>query len=319
MIRFILLSSACLASSPALAQHAPDRPIVPAASPRAQGNTVEPADRERPAPRSRTPRRQTVRHARARTPIAQVDSATRAALLEPSSHGYVNAVQVYPWTEGSLYRLYAAPELVTDVALEPGETLTAIAAGDTVRWTVGDTTSGSGAGKRTHILVKPFSAGLKTNLVVTTDRRSYHLQLESTAATAMAAISWTYAPGALLAFQRSGDAQPSTPVAAGIAIDRLRFGYTIDGDRPDWRPLRAFDDGQQTFIEFPATLGQGEAPPLFVIGDDGAAQLVNYRQRGNFYVVDRLFNAAELRLGTKRQLVVRITREGSAKHKGKGA
>lgn len=40
-----------------------------------------------------------------------------------------------------------------------------------------------------------------------------------------------------------------------------------------------------------------EAPPLFVIGDEGP-ELVNYRVVGNYYVVDRLFTKAELKLGT---------------------
>src|SRR3546814_7328427 len=88
----------------------------------------------------------------------------------------LNAVQVYPYSEGALFRLFAAPERVSDIALQPGETLTSVAAGDTVRWTVGDTASGSGETKRTHLLVKPFAPGLSTNLVITTDRRVYHVQ-----------------------------------------------------------------------------------------------------------------------------------------------
>jgi P-type conjugative transfer protein TrbG len=243
------------------------------------------------------------------TPAARVQSANRGALREPSRAGYVNALQVYPYAEGTLYRLYAAPERVTDIALESGETVTAVAAGDTVRWTVGDTTSGSGAARRTHILVKPFSAGLATNLVITTDRRVYHLQLESTRATAMAALSWTYPQSALLALQGAGSAEGSAPVAAGLSVESLRFGYRIGGDDPPWRPLRAFDDGRQTFIEFPATIAQGEAPPLFVLGENDAAELVNYRMSGRYYVVDRIFDRAELRLGAGRQRVVRITRE----------
>lgn len=120
-----------------------------------------------------------------RPQVTAVAAATRAATRGPVAAGFINAVQVYPWSEGALYQLYGAPERVTDIALQPGETLIAIAAGDTVRWTVGDTSSGVGETRRTHILVKPFAPGLRTNLVITTDRRSYHLQLESTAATAM--------------------------------------------------------------------------------------------------------------------------------------
>ena len=251
------------------------------------------------------------RHARREAaPTSRVQSANRAALREPSRAGYVNAVQIYPYSEGTLYRLYAAPERVTDIALQPGEAVTAVAAGDTARWTVGDTTSGSGATRRTHILVKPFSAGLRTNLVITTDRRVYHIQLESTRATAMAALSWTYPGDELIALQNaSAAAEAAAPVAAGLAVENLRFSYTIGGDDPPWRPLRAFDDGRQTFIEFPATIAQGEAPPLFVIGDRGEAELVNYRMSGRYYVVDRLFARAELRLGGDRQRVVRISRD----------
>jgi type IV secretion system protein VirB9 len=184
-----------------------------------------------------------------------------------------------------------------------------VASGDTVRWVIGDTTSGSGTEKRTHVLVKPFSAGLATNLVITTDRRSYHIALTSVSKTAMAALSWTYPQDALIALKRAAaEAQAAQPVAAGIDVDQLHFNYAVSGDKPAWRPLRAFDDGRQTFIEFPATLGVGEAPPIFLLDRKGEAQLVNYRVKGRFYVVDRIFDVAELRLGTKHQQIVRISR-----------
>jgi type IV secretion system protein VirB9 len=241
-----------------------------------------------------------------------VEAANRAATREPSRDAYVNAVQVYAWTQGALYRLYTAPERVSEIALEPGETLVSVAAGDTARWVIGDTTSGAGAARRTHILVKPSAVGLRTNLVITTDRRVYHVQLESTARTAMASISWTYPEGELLALRRV-----ETAVAAGVAVEALNFGYKIEGDDPPWRPVRAFDDGQQVFLEFPRTLTQGEAPPLFVLGEAGRPELVNYRVRGRYYVVDRLFAAAELRLGERRQQVVRIVRS-DPKRRGRG-
>lgn len=244
--------------------------------------------------------------------IARVRIANRAAAREPQAQAFVNAVQIYPFSEGVLYRLYAAPERVTDIALQPGEAIIAVAAGDTVRWTIGDTTSGNGDTRRTHILVKPFAAGLRTNIVITTDRRAYHLQLESTATTAMTAISWTYPADALLALRRAEAATKAVaPVANGLAVEKLSFGYAISGDDPPWRPLRAFDDGQQTFIEFPASITVGEAPPLFVIDAGGDASLINYRMVGRYYVIDRLFDSAELRLGSKQQQIVRISRDGA--------
>ena len=251
-------------------------------------------------------------------PASSVITANKAALREPAKSGFVNAVQVYPFSEGALFRLFAAPERVSDIALQPGETLTSVAAGDTVRWTVGDTTSGSGEAKRTHLLVKPFAAGLSTNLVITTDRRVYHVQLTSTASTAMTGMRWTYPQDELLALARQRvAAEAARPVSSAVDIAQLYFDYQVTGDRPAWRPLRAFDDGRQTWIEFPAAISTGEAPPLFVLGDKGEAELVNYRVSGRFYIVDRLFGAAELRLGAKKQKIVRVTR-GATKRASRG-
>lgn len=244
-----------------------------------------------------------------RPPTARVEAANKAALQEPTAHGYLNAVQVYQYTDGALYRLYAAPEQVSDIALQPGESLSAVSAGDTVRWVIGDTTSGNGDNKRVHILVKPFAPGLRTNLVITTDRRSYHLQLDSTDKTAMAVVSWTYPQDALASMKREIEGRQT--VDAQVALENIRFRYAISGDAPPWKPVRAFDDGSKVYIEFPARIDQGEAPPLFVVGPQGNSELVNYRVRGNYYVVDRLFAAAELRLGQKPQQVVRISRTDS--------
>jgi type IV secretion system protein VirB9 len=221
----------------------------------------------------------------------------------------VNAIQVYPYTEGALYRLYAAPGQVSDIALQPGETLVSVSAGDTVRWIVGDTSSGSGGSARAHVLVKPIAAGLSTNLMIATDRRTYHLELESVDGTYMAALSWRYPAdelAELVSRNKIASVREDASIAPGVAVDRLDFDYVIEGDKPAWRPVRVFDDGRQVFIQMPAGLATMDAPPLFILGASGDAELVNYRLRGNYYIVDRLFRAAELRIGEKDQTVVRI-------------
>jgi type IV secretion system protein VirB9 len=250
-------------------------------------------------------------------PLSRIAAANREAAREPSREAWQGAVQVYDWAEGALYRLYTAPERVSEIALEPGEALVSVAAGDTVRWVIGDTVSGAGAARRTHVLVKPTMAGLSTNLVIATDRRVYHVLLDSTAGAAMASMSWSYPHDALKVLDRSAETAQQPESVAGVSVDSLDFGYAIEGDDPPWRPLRAFDDGTQVFIEFPADLARGEAPPLFVGGEGGTAELVNYRQRGRYYVVDRLFAAAELRLGERRQQVVRIERTDIRSHVGR--
>jgi type IV secretion system protein TrbG len=249
-------------------------------------------------------------------PRARVGAANESARVEPYAQGFINAIQQYAYADGALYQVYASPGQVTDIALQEGEQLVGagpVAAGDTVRWIIGDTTSGSGASSRVHILVKPTRADLVTNLVINTDRRTYHLEMRGSPSTYMASVSWIYLQDQLIALRGSNAAAMSAaPVATGIDVAALNFSYRIEGDNPPWRPLRIFDDGRQVFIEFPDTIAQGEMPPLFVIGAGGEGELVNYRVSGHHLIVDRLFAAAELRLGDKHSVQkVRIIRSGA--------
>ena len=220
-------------------------------------------------------------------PKARIEQANAAARMEPRRDGYINAVQVYPFAQGALYQVYASPGEITDIALQDGEQLVGsgpVAAGDTVRWVIGDTESGSGAAKKIHIMVKPTRADLMTNLVINTDRRTYHLELRSTEKTYMASVSWQYPQDELIALRRQNvAAEAAAPVDVGLDLANLNFRYAIEGDAAPWRPTRAFDDGRKVYIEFPRGIAQGEMPPLFVIGAAGDSQLVNYRVRGNHY------------------------------------
>ncbi|WP_050401246.1 MULTISPECIES: P-type conjugative transfer protein TrbG [Bradyrhizobium] len=238
-------------------------------------------------------------------PVSRVETANSAARVEPRKRGYFNAAQIYAYSPGALYQVYAAPGQITDIALEEGEQLTGagpIAAGDTVRWVVGDTESGSGDTRRVHILVKPTRASIETNLVVNTDRRTYLIELRSRERPYMPSVAWYY-PEAVRERSRSAALKPVLPGPAQ-RISR----YAIEGDSPPWRPLAVYDDGRKVYVEFPQGIVQGEMPPLFVIGPDGKTELVNYRAYGNVLIVDRLFAAAELRLGGEHQQKVRIVR-----------
>ena len=241
----------------------------------------------------------------------RVAQANRDARIAPTPDGYINAIQVWPYSDGALYQVYTSPGRITAINLQPGEALFTVAAGDTVRWIVGDTTSGSGDELRTSVLIKPTRVDLKTNLVIATPRRTYLVELSSTEHAWMASVSWDYPKDRMLALQRrAGAAQAAAPVDVGLALEQLRFRYAISGSNPPWKPLRAFDDGRKVYIQFPAGIAQGELPPLFVIGPEGDGQLVNYRFRSPYYIVDRLFGAAELRLGADKGDVVRIERTG---------
>jgi type IV secretion system protein TrbG len=244
-------------------------------------------------------------------PARQVGAANRAARVEPEDAGFQNAIQRYAFRDGALYQVYTKPGQVTDIALQEGEKLVGpgpVAAGDTARWMIGDTQSGAGNSQRVHILVKPTRPDISTNLVINTDRRTYHIELRANPQVYMASVSWTYPEDELIALRRAkAEALRAASVAEGFTIEALNFDYRISGDKPAWRPLRVFDDSQRTFVEFPPGIAQGEMPPLFVVGEKGDAELVNYRVSGRHLIVDRLFDRAELRLGAgRRQIQVKI-------------
>lgn len=301
----LMLGGVSLLIAPA-ASALPMTPTMPVPTARAPELTASPSRRTAPTAARRSPD-----SGHAPDPRSHVGAANRAARVEPEVTGFENAIQRYPWRDGALYQVYAAPGQVTDIALQEGERLVGpgpVAAGDTVRWMIGDTLSGSGAAARVHILVKPTRPDISTNLVINTDRRTYHLELRATPRIWMASVSWTYPADELIALRQAAEvAARAEPVADGLALEQLNFDYRIEGDRPDWRPVRIFDDGRRTLVEFPSAIAQSEMPPFFIIGEEGTAELANYRVTGRYLIVDRLFEKAELRLGAgRRQQRVRL-------------
>jgi type IV secretion system protein TrbG len=298
------------------------KPVIqlPSALPSKAVKVAKP-DREKPAQHVRRHKKRHVhvrRSSRAENPASRILRANDNARVQPASDGFINAVQSYAYSDGALYQVYATPGHITDIILQDGEQLAGtgpVAAGDTTRWVIGATTSGSGSGARVHIMVKPTRSDLSTNLIINTNRRTYHLELKSSASIWMASLSWNYPQDGMIAIEAQAQAAAErAPIAAGIDATALRFDYAIRGDKPEWRPLRAFDDGRQTFIAFPASIAEGEMPPLFMTGVDGNLELVNFRVRGPWMIVDRLFERAELRLGGgKHAQVVQIMRT-SGKH-----
>lgn len=245
-----------------------------------------------------------------------VAAATQAARVQPRKAGWQGATQLFSYTPGGLYQVYAAVGKVSDILLQEGETLSdtgAVAAGDTVRWVIGEAASGTGETRRTHILVKPTDPGLVTNLVINTNKRTYHVELRSTAFIYMASVGWSYPQDELLAIkgrQEAVSAQAATQVQPGIDPAKLNFAYRLSGASVPWRPTQVFDDGAKTYVLMSLGIAQTELPPLFLLGEKNKAELVNYRVSGRYLIVDRLFAAAELRLGTRKQQIVRITRLG---------
>ena len=246
---------------------------------------------------------------------AAIRAANAEALAPSRADGFINGAQVFPFEAGRVFEVWTAPLRITTISLEAGETITNKASGDTERWMIGDTTSGSGPSLQTHILVKPFKAGIATNMVVTTNRRVYLLSLRAaeSAEAFNAAVTWTHPQPLPSSSTQTANLpiQLAGSVGRTASIDGLNQNYRIRAGwrKPPWTPVSVSDDGRQTFITFPESLAATEAPPLFVVSETGESQLVNWRKQGNVYVVDRLFQKAELRLGGTNPRIVHLERK----------
>ena len=184
--------------------------------------------------------------------------------------------------------------------------------------------SGEGAEKVTHVLIKPSDAGITTNLNITTDRRVYVLKLVSHPTQWFAKVSFTYPDDqrreweTFMANQRAEataqqmrlvENRKATVLPSGETLQRLDFGFDMTGDKPAWRPVRVYSDGRKTYIELPAALKNDEAPALVGIGADNRPEVMNYRVEGDRYVVDQVVQRVALISGVgRRQVKVEITR-----------
>jgi type IV secretion system protein VirB9 len=252
---------------------------------------------------------------RERRPTSEViEEANRRASAGPDRDGYFNAIMTYDFAEGALFQVYAAPLRLTAIQLQPGEQIVGKpAAGDTIRWVMGVGRSGTAADEQQHLYVKPTRPGLTTTMVINTNRRTYYLELHSFDETYMAAVRWRYPQDEISRIEGAAareDALGRATTATNLNLEAVNFSYrvTVVKGKPVWAPAQVFDDGRKTFIRFPAAMLDREAPALFVVSSTNETQLVNYRVKNDYYVVDRLIEQAELRVGQKDQEIVRISR-----------
>ena len=178
-----------------------------------------------------------------------------------------------------------SPLQVCDIELQGGEIVRDVLVGDTVRWKVEPATSGATGGQAIHLIVKPTEPGLLTSMVVTTSRRTYHIQLKSHPTQYMARVGFDYPEDVSTRMADiNARIEASTIPGAGVPADQLNFGYSISGSAR-FRPTRVYTDGTKTYIQFPESVAAREAPVLFVVSG-GQNRIVNYRMKSNMMIVD---------------------------------
>lgn len=228
---------------------------------------------------------------------------------------HVNAKVVFNYMDSAIYHVDTAIGHETNLQLQPGEVLVGTdkpISGDTVRWDATTTKAGTAPNETTLVVIKPKEPGIDTNMLITTNRHIYNITVsagDSADSPFMPIVAWSYPYDEAQDKAKIEDAkrrEDDTKEPLGVDPAKLMFAYTIKGDSYPWKPVRVFDDGTKTFIEMAPTMKSYDAPSLFVLDDEDNPLMVNYRVKGNYYIVDRLFQKAQLRVGPKQ--VVNLTR-----------
>ena len=233
--------------------------------------------------------------------------------------------EVYPFDQSQPV-VKCSPLRACDIELQPGELVIGVAVGDAERWITSPLSSGDPDNPTPHVIVKPKEYDLATNLVVGTTRRTYHLGLISIASPRVEAGELAYHrhvafyyPDEIVRYWATAEdierqreskrrASVETEISA-VSVDQLNFSYAIKGDKKiAWTPTHVFDDGQHVYIRLPAAARATDLPALLVEVEGGGMAVSNYRLQGSWYVVDGLFQRAELVAGVgkkKRKVEIR--------------
>ena len=257
---------------------------------------------------------------------------TSVSMPTPGPNGKV----VYIYGQG-MPVLVCAPLRVCAIELEVGEHLQSEPQlGDSRRWEITPVLSGSGLDETPILIVKPIEAGLETDLIVPTDRRTYVIRLVSDPTRFVSRLAFQYPDEdrakwadfearqneakrnaeSIAEERRANDKKDGVLPMGENAVDRLYLDYKMTGDE-HLRPDHVFDDGQHTYLIYPNDGRFRELPTLLLVVN-GKTELVNFRVDGSRYIVDRLFDKAVLVVGVgKKQTRITITREAPYSQTGK--
>lgn len=211
-----------------------------------------------------------------------------------------NSTMIFRYSPNQLYKIYCRVNYLTDIELKKGEHLSFVGGGDTSAWAV----NSSIVDGTTHIYIKPIVETSTTNLIITTDKRSYQLIL-NTSDWYNPIVKWSYDVESQQEslIQRAKDDKTVTGTFNVSSPDALDFDYSISGSGSP-KPAAVFNDGENTFIKFNSSVKT--MPPLFVRArGKKQVELVNYRIKDNYYIVDRVIDMAEIRISDREKVTIK--------------
>lgn len=238
-----------------------------------------------------------------KTVIESIRDAYQDGLGDVGANG---AEAGFSYAPSQIFTVWCKVGYLTDIRLQPGEELQYIGGGDTVRWLVDKAASGNGATRQWHVYIKPLRGSIETNIIINTDRRAYQLYAKTDGAGYNPMVAWVYPQDQLEAINKelgknaiASASRLAQNNRGQVSPESLNFDYRVSAaaGAENWTPISVYDDGQKTYLKMSAAMTYDEAPALFVKDGRNGMMIVNFRLRKGVFIVDRLFNEAELRNG----------------------
>ncbi|EGK58646.1 conjugal transfer protein trbG [Centipeda periodontii DSM 2778] len=240
-----------------------------------------------------------------------VPAPTDRALVNPAPAAYVNDTQdavnaqgnstmTFAYSPTQLYKIYCRRGYLTDLAFRKGETIQFVGGGDTAGWAVSSATVDGVP----HLYIKPVVEVSTTNLIVTTDKRSYQLIIHS-ADWYNPMVTWTYAAEDrqnMLQTQQKEQALRTTSVNVS-SVENLDFSYKVKGKNAEYRPEMVFSDGMRVYLKF-KKIPQRQIPIFIQEKGNRMMTLVNYRQKDDYYIIDAPFDKAQLQVSEHENITI---------------
>ena len=208
---------------------------------------------------------------------------------------------IYPFFDNATYKIHLRPGYITDIRLEPDEVLNYVGGGDSYRWKIDTASNNTRQGLLTHVFIKPLIEGISTNIVIVSDKRTYHLELISDG-TLSSMVSWRYGSTSLSMYTSSPPLLKS-PALMPLGIS---FNYRISNTKLPWSPSFVFNDLSKTYIKMNDTISATYLPSLYILDGSNNLVLVSYRFQSGYFIVDSVNDKYLLLLGRDRVIITRM-------------
>lgn len=230
---------------------------------------------------------------------------------------------IFPFGQ-AMPKLTCSPSRACDIELEPGETPRTVILGDQANWTWQAADSIEKGKLVNHVVAQPRDNDVESNMIITTDRRTYHIKLYAPKKEGVylnrvgfyypeqLVASWDERAGRVADAKAKEDSINVMPVA--VSPEQMSFDYRVEGNA-DFKPVRVFNDGERTYITMPEDVRYGEYPTLSLVDSDGKLMVVDYRRKINektgeiSFQVDKLFHKAELHRGKEKVKIIWMRKE----------